>query len=144
MSISAAGAESNLGSVTPDRRRRAGSAPIADAEVVVTDGRFSAIRSASDARPVTDGTPVLDGRGGYLVPGLWESHTHLGGFAMFKPENERAKYVSRLLADFLEVGVTTVVDLGGPLEMELAARDYRNKATDSAARLFFAGRCSPV
>ncbi|MFF8786261.1 amidohydrolase family protein [Streptomyces sp. NPDC015125] len=114
-------------------------APIADAEVVVTDGRFSAIRPAVDARAATGGAPVLDGRGGYLVPGLWESHTHLGGHAYSKPENERAKYVSQLLTDFLNAGVTSVVDLGGPLEIELAARDYCDKATDAAAGLFFAG-----
>ncbi|MFG2721740.1 amidohydrolase family protein [Streptomyces sp. NPDC048416] len=116
-----------------------GSTPIADAEVVVTDGRFSAIRSAADAPAAADGTSVLDARGGYLVPGLWESHTHLGGFAYSKPENERAKYISQLLTDFLSAGVTSVVDLGGPLELELAAREYRAKATDAAAGLFFAG-----
>ncbi|WP_177231304.1 amidohydrolase family protein [Amycolatopsis saalfeldensis] len=111
--------------------------PLADAEVVVADGRFSAIRPATGPRPA--GGPVLDARGGYLVPGLWESHTHLGGFASAKPEHERAAYVSQLLTDFLSAGVTTVVDLGGPLDIELAARDYRGKATDPAAGLFFAG-----
>jgi imidazolonepropionase-like amidohydrolase len=111
--------------------------PIAGAEVVVADGRFSAIRPASDER-TADG-PVLDARGGYLVPGLWESHTHLGGHAYFKPESERPKYVSQLLTDFLSAGVTTVVDLGGPLDIELAAREYRSKAADAAAGLFFAG-----
>ncbi|HEY2062812.1 MAG TPA: amidohydrolase family protein [Amycolatopsis sp.] len=111
--------------------------PIAGAEVVVTDGRFSAIRPA-DARPAGDDGPVLDARGGYLVPGLWESHTHLGGHAFAKPEPERAKYVSQLLTDFLSAGVTTVVDLGGPLDVELAARDYVGTAAGTAG-LFFAG-----
>ncbi|MFC3448506.1 amidohydrolase family protein [Amycolatopsis speibonae] len=114
-------------------------APIADAEVVVTDGRFSAIRPATGAEPAAVDDFVLDARGGYLVPGLWESHTHLGGHAYFKPENERTKYLSQLLTDFLDVGVTNVVDLGGPLDIEHAVRDYRSTATDPAARLFFAG-----
>ncbi|MGW7576924.1 amidohydrolase family protein [Streptomyces sp. NPDC054765] len=114
-------------------------APITDAEVVVTDGRFSAIRPAADARPPARDAPVIDAQGGYLVPGLWESHTHLGGLASFKPENERAAYVSQLLTDFLGVGVTSVVDLGGPLDIELAVRAYRDAATDAAAGLFFAG-----
>ncbi|WP_328611117.1 amidohydrolase family protein [Amycolatopsis sp. NBC_00345] len=111
--------------------------PITGAEVVVADGRFSAIRPASDAPP-EDG-PVIDARGGYLVPGLWESHTHLSGFAYTKPENERAQYISQLLTDFLDTGVTRVVNLGGPLDTELAARAYRDQATDAAAGLFFAG-----
>lgn len=114
-------------------------APIADAEVVVTDGRFSAIRPAAEAPPAPGDGPVIDARGGYLVPGLWESHTHLGGFAYSKPENERTQYVSQLLTDFLAAGVTSVVDLGGPLDLELAIRDYRSTATDAAAKLFFAG-----
>ncbi|GGU43632.1 amidohydrolase family protein [Streptomyces violascens] len=63
----------------------------------------------------------------------------MGGHAYSKPENERARYISQLLTDFLGAGVTNVVDLGGPLATELAARDYRDKATDAAARLFFAG-----
>ncbi|MER6948145.1 amidohydrolase family protein [Nonomuraea sp. NPDC000554] len=114
-------------------------APIADAEVVVTDGRFSAIRPAADARPAAGEDPVIDARGGYLVPGLWESHTHLSGHAYSKPENKRAEYISQLLTDFLNVGVTSVVNLGGPLDIELAVRDYRSTATDAAAKLFFAG-----
>lgn len=113
--------------------------PIADAEAVVTDGKFSAIRSSAHARPAAGEGPVFDAKGGYLVPGLWESHTHLGGHASFKPENERPAYVSQLLTDYLGVGVTSVVDLGGPLDVELAARDYRSKAADAAAELFFAG-----
>ncbi|GGU43641.1 hypothetical protein GCM10010289_75580 [Streptomyces violascens] len=32
--------------------------------------RFSAIRPTADAPTATDGSPVLDGRGGYPVPGL--------------------------------------------------------------------------
>ncbi|WP_020636745.1 amidohydrolase family protein [Amycolatopsis alba] len=107
----------------------------AEVEVVVTDGRFSAIRPVTDAAD----SPVIDARGGYLVPGLWESHTHLGGHAYARPENERAAYISRLLTDFLDFGVTSVVDLGGPLDVELAAREHRDTITGAAARLFFAG-----
>ncbi|MGC4938184.1 amidohydrolase family protein [Kribbella sp. DT2] len=113
--------------------------PLAGAEVAVTGGRFSAVRPAGSIDRAVDDGPVIDGRGGYLVPGLWESHTHLTGQATLRPEGERLGVVSRQLADFLAVGVTSVVDLGGPLDLELGVREFRAKATDPAAELFFAG-----
>ena len=108
-----------------------GSDSISDAEVVVTDGKFSAIR------PVTDEQPAIDGHGGYLVPGLCESHTHLLGPAMGQPENERVPHLSGMLAGYLAAGITSVMDLGGPTDL---ARAYRAAVPDPVARLFFAGQ----
>lgn len=42
--------------------------------VVVADGRIVAV--GPDA-PVPDGVEVVDGRGRYLMPGLWDMHAHL-------------------------------------------------------------------
>ncbi|MFJ2651141.1 amidohydrolase family protein [Streptomyces sp. NPDC087420] len=116
-----------------------GAAPIAGAEVVVTDGRFSAVLPAtSEERAVGDG-PVIDGRGGYLVPGLWESHTHLSGYLMGKPGNERGQHLATLMAEFLAVGVTSAVDLGGPLGLRAEARGHLEKVSGPVPQLFFAG-----
>lgn len=98
--------------------------PSTGTEVVVADGVFSAIR------PVTGERPAIDGHGGYLVPGLWESHTHLTSSA------SKAGEVSRPLAEYLAAGITSVVDLGGPLDI---ARAHRENPSDRAARPFFAG-----
>jgi N-acyl-D-aspartate/D-glutamate deacylase len=49
-----------------------GGEPLPGAEVVIEDGVFHEIRPQTD-----EAFPnVFDGRGGYLLPGLWESHTH--------------------------------------------------------------------
>ncbi|MFJ6699889.1 amidohydrolase family protein [Streptomyces sp. NPDC091272] len=116
-----------------------GAAPITGAEVVVTDGRFSAVRRATSGVRADGDGPVIDGRGGHLIPGLWESHTHLSGPALSKPEHERVGHITQLLEDFLAVGVTSVVNLGGPLDLEIQARDHREKISRPTAELFFAG-----
>ena len=52
-----------------------GGPPLTNAEVAIVDGRFTAIRpSGKTAGP---GVTVYDARGGFLLPGLWEGHTHL-------------------------------------------------------------------
>src|SRR5580693_8841313 len=85
-----------------------GEPPAAGMEVAITDGRFVAIR------PVGSGTAttVFDGRGGYLLPGLWEGHTHLRA----RPDEAAPDQVARLeaiLATYLQAGITTVLELGG-------------------------------
>ncbi|KAA8887045.1 amidohydrolase family protein [Nocardia colli] len=112
-----------------------GAAPIEDVEVVVTGERFTEVRpSASDATPA-DGE-VIDGRGGYLIPGLWESHTHLAGYAATLPEPEQVPFVLRALADFRAAGIAVVVDLGGSLTIDHAVRQADSGET---AKLFYAG-----
>ena len=45
--------------------------------VLVKDGKVAAIEAAG-ALMKQDGTRVIDGRGKTLVPGLWDSHLHIG------------------------------------------------------------------
>jgi hypothetical protein len=46
--------------------------------VVVKDGRISAIFPARDGSPPA-GARIIDGGGGYLLPGLADMHVHLSG-----------------------------------------------------------------
>ncbi|MEU7137830.1 amidohydrolase family protein [Nocardia sp. NPDC046473] len=113
-----------------------GAAPIENAEVVVAGERFTEVRPcAPDAVPADD--EVIDGRGGYLIPGLWESHTHLAGYAAGLPEPEQVPFVIRALADFLAAGITTVVDLGGSLDIDRAVRTQADPG--ETATLCYAG-----
>ena len=43
--------------------------------IVVEDDRITAL---SEEPVAVDGARVLDVEGGYVLPGLWEVHTHLG------------------------------------------------------------------
>jgi imidazolonepropionase-like amidohydrolase len=46
--------------------------------VLVQDGKVKAVGAAGSIKP-PQGTVVIDGRGKTLLPGLWDSHLHVGG-----------------------------------------------------------------
>jgi imidazolonepropionase-like amidohydrolase len=70
-----------------------------DVTITIAEGRIATIDS-SMAR-VASGTQIVDGRGKYLIPGLWDMHVHW--------------YDERLLPLFLANGVTGVRQMfGGP------------------------------
>jgi imidazolonepropionase-like amidohydrolase len=69
--------------------------------VVVHEGRITGI--GTDAVIPRDSTKI-DGRGKFLMPGLWDMHVHLG----FARESALPAFVAN--------GVTAVRDLGGDLE----------------------------
>lgn len=69
--------------------------------VLVTGNRITAVGGAAElAGRIAASTTVVDGRGRYLVPGLWDLHTHM---TMFGPSSRQL---------FLAHGVTGVRDMG--------------------------------
>jgi len=68
--------------------------------VVVDGGRLIAIDSAARLTLPRDAT-IIDGRGKFLIPGLWDMHVHL------------AKAGASSLQLFIANGVTSVRDMGG-------------------------------
>jgi imidazolonepropionase-like amidohydrolase len=80
-----------------------------DRTVVVADGRIVSVSPARDAR-VPARARVVDARGGYLIPGLWDAHTHV----TFAGERALPVYAAH--------GVTSIRDLGGRLPDLLALR----------------------
>lgn len=46
--------------------------------VLIADGQVKAVGAAGEIKPDA-GTTVIDGRGKTLLPGLWDSHLHVGG-----------------------------------------------------------------
>jgi len=112
-----------------------GGPPVTGAEVAVAGDRFTAVRPAGTARAGI----VYDGRGGYLLPGLWEGHTHLRAH----PNEAAPDQVARLeaiLANYLQAGITTVLELGGPLDIDGRLRErHRRTPPTASAELLFAG-----
>jgi imidazolonepropionase-like amidohydrolase len=50
-----------------------------NASVVIVGNRIQAVLSADDARSLDgDGVQTVDLHGGYVLPGLWNNHAHLG------------------------------------------------------------------
>ncbi|HTI61886.1 MAG TPA: amidohydrolase family protein [Gemmatimonadaceae bacterium] len=71
-----------------------------DQTVVVVGRRITAVGPASLVKPPA-GTRVIDGRGKFLIPGLWDMHVHTDF-----PEGRR------VLALYVANGVTGVRDMG--------------------------------
>ena len=82
-----------------------------------------------DNRPLR-ATQVIDGRGKYLIPGLWDMHVHI----TYEPELTAA-----MPALFLNYGVTAVRDTGGMLPLLLPEVDNWRTPGAQAPRIFYSG-----
>jgi imidazolonepropionase-like amidohydrolase len=79
--------------------------------VLTQDGKIVSVGTAAPARLPAQ-TRVIDGKGKTLVPGLWDSHMHIGDD--FQTVSE------------LALGVTSCRNPGGPIELEVSQRERRN------------------
>ena len=79
-----------------------GSEPLPDGVVVITGDRITFVGRAVDY-PVPSDAQVIDARGGTILPGIVDAHVHSASDPAVRRE-------------FLMDGVTTVCDLGSPLE----------------------------
>jgi imidazolonepropionase-like amidohydrolase len=77
--------------------------------VVVRDGKIEQITSAVAEAKLAG--IVVDGRGKFLIPGLWDMHVHMVFGGWFPREKEVT------LPLFVANGVTGVRDMGGELEV---------------------------
>lgn len=81
-----------------------GAPPRRDANVIVDRGRIIRVNAAANL-PVPSGARTIDGRGKYLIPGLWDMHVHtvVPGLATART----------LIPLYVANGVTGVRDMGG-------------------------------
>ena len=88
-----------------------------DQTVILERHRIFSIRPSKSAKYPPDADRV-NGRGGYLIPGLWDMHVHLV-FGDWFPD---AKDISLPL--FIANGVTSVRDMGSELDV---VQDWRTQ-----------------
>jgi imidazolonepropionase-like amidohydrolase len=100
-------------------------APIADATIVVRDGRIVAA-GASSSVTVPAGAERIALTGKTVIPGLINAHGHVN-----TPDRDLKTYAA--------YGVTTVFSLGGEGAAHFAARDSQNTPSLNRARIFVAG-----
>jgi imidazolonepropionase-like amidohydrolase len=82
--------------------------------VLTSGGKIVSVGTKAPAK-LPAGTRKIDGAGKTLVPGLWDSHMHVGDD--FQTVSE------------LALGVTSCRNPGGPIELEVSQRERRNKGT---------------
>jgi len=82
--------------------------------VLTANGRIVSVGTKAPAK-LPARTRTIDGAGKTLVPGLWDSHMHVGDD--FQTVSE------------LALGVTSCRNPGGPIELEVSQRERRNKGT---------------
>ncbi|HVL78773.1 MAG TPA: amidohydrolase family protein [Sphingomicrobium sp.] len=105
---------------------------IRDQTVVIADGKIRQIGPAQNV-PIPFGAKVLDGDGGFLIPGLIDTHAHLwwdGDTLDEKP-----------LRQFLQQGVTTIrhAGRGGRAALGIAAREAAAQDRFLSPRLVISG-----
>ena len=95
--------------------------------VLVRDGRIVEVGTAASVRAPPDAR-VIDGRGRWLIPGLWDMHVPTTG-----PQSER------LLPVYLAYGVTGVRDMGADLDVLRRERARIRAGESRGPRIVMAG-----
>ncbi|MEU7725599.1 amidohydrolase family protein [Streptomyces sp. NPDC040724] len=103
-----------------------GSPPRADVDVLVSDGRITAVEPH---RPGRRAARTVDASGGTVLPGLWDSHVHPYPYT----------YGARQGVLHLAYGVTTVVSLGGSAYEQARLREDIRAGLLAAPRLLAGG-----
>jgi len=95
----------------------------ADQTVIVTGGTISSV-AASGSLAIPKDAQIVNARGKFLIPGLWDMHTHVAGTSA-KPGWAREVLLPLLVAN----GITGIRDMGGDLD---ALQSWRREIASGA------------
>jgi imidazolonepropionase-like amidohydrolase len=120
--------------------------PIHDGVVLIAGDRIVAVGRREEVT-VPAGTTVIDTRGMSVMPGLMDMHVHLMIIGHADYEHWDKTYMSRFRDEIMPIaakqllmsGVTTVRDLGAPLEDILEVKRRIEKGQIPGPRLFVSG-----
>ncbi len=110
-----------------------GAEAISDGLMLVRDGRIQYVGKRGDV-PIPSGATVVNVNGRTIIPGLINTHGHVGNVG--GPGRENLINQLRLYAEY---GVTTVNSLGGEGPAAVALRDEQSMTGLDRARVFVAG-----
>jgi imidazolonepropionase-like amidohydrolase len=102
-----------------------------DTTVVVDGNRITSVAPSTKLEPKSG--RVIDARGAYLIPGLWDMHTHV----YF--DSTAADGTDIVLPLFLANGITGIRDMGSALDPVLHARDEIAAHRLLGPRMFVSG-----
>jgi imidazolonepropionase-like amidohydrolase len=112
--------------------------PVDNATILVRDGRIVAVGPAGRVS-VPEGAQRVALNGKTVIPGLVNTHGHVGNTVGLQQGRYSAENVLRDLKTYATYGVTTVFSLGDDQEAGFKIRDAQNTAALDHARLFVAG-----
>ncbi|MDE2690183.1 MAG: amidohydrolase family protein [Acidobacteriota bacterium] len=106
-----------------------GTEPVADAVILIDDGRVRAV-GPSDAVEVPEGTEVVDAAGKTVIPGFVDLHAHYGG---------PVEATEQALRSQLYYGVTTTRSIGSDTPEKVALMLEAHAGRPDLPRAFTAG-----
>ena len=115
-----------------------GAEPINDAVMIVRDGRIETI-GPDGSVDIPSNAERVDLAGRTVIPGLINTHGHVGDTRGLETGHYSEENVLRQLALYARYGVTTVNSLGGDGPEGIRVRDAQNTPTLNRARLYAAG-----
>ena len=115
-----------------------GAAAIPDGVMLIRDGRIMYV-GPRGAVPVPAGAAVVNLYGRTIIPGLINTHGHVGGTLGLEGGHYDRDNLIRQLRLYGEYGITTVNSLGGDEQAGVALRDEQSMTGLDRARIFVAG-----
>ncbi|MEO1475839.1 MAG: amidohydrolase family protein [Pseudomonadota bacterium] len=123
-----------------------GGAPIYDSVILIDGDRVEDV-GTEDSLPVPDGYDVISTEAMTVMPGLWEMHAHLMLNGHSNYVHWDRTYLDRLedeimpasAVQLLLAGITTVRDLGAPLDPSIAVKTRIEAGELPGPRLFISG-----
>lgn len=120
--------------------------PIHHAAILIEGNKIVEVGRAVDVKIPPDAT-VIDTSGRTMMPGMMDLHAHLmllghGNYAQWFPwiaKNGVERVMQISAKQFIDAGVTTAVDLSGPLEESLSIRDRINRGEVPGPRMLMSG-----
>lgn len=121
-------------------------APIRDGVVLIAGERIVAVGPRSEVA-VPAGTTVIDTEGMSVLPGLMDMHVHLMILGHSDYEHWDKTYIARFRDEIMPIaarqllmsGVTTVRDLGAPLEDSIVVKKRIERGGIPGPRLYVSG-----
>lgn len=116
--------------------------PVEVQSLWIEGGRIKEIGSREDLK-VPPGTPSVDGRGKYVIPGIMNANVHLVMDIRLENLSRNLQRLEDLIAEAAQIalknGLTTVFDTWGPRRPLMAVRDKVNAGRIQGSRIFCAG-----
>jgi imidazolonepropionase-like amidohydrolase len=101
-----------------------GRAPVPDSVVVIEGTRITAVGRRGQVS-IPEGAMIIDAKGKYLLPGLWDMHAHL--------------YQIEIGTAYLAAGITTARDVGNEIEFATTLRDAERQGRGLGPMMLLAG-----